>query len=324
MAVYTNVSDEQLIDFLNGYALGAPLSFKGIAEGVENTNFLLETEQGRYILTLYEARVDEGDLPFFLNLIDHLAKAGISCPTPVPNKEGMALGSCAGRPAAIFTFLEGMSVRRPTAHHCGRLGSTMAAFHKAGQTFQEKRQNNFSIDGMAEFYQAIEGDITTIAANLPALIEQEIEALQQHWPQDLPTGIIHADLFPDNVFFLKEHISGLIDFYFACHDFLILDVAICLNAWCFEPDGSFNVTKANRLLTCYDKSRPITRNELDALPIIARAAALRFLLTRTNDWLRPSDGALVAKKDPQEYVRKLKFHQSIETPQSYGLRGPIK
>ena len=319
MAVYTNVSDDQLIEFLKGYDLGAPTAFKGIAEGVENSNFLLETEQGRYILTLYEKRVNEADLPFFIQLIDHLAKGGISCPTPVPNSEGAALGSCAGRPAAIFTFLEGMSVRRPTAHHCAALGEALAAFHQTGQNFTGSRQNSFTLSGMADFYHAIEGDIATIKTNLPNVIEQELADLQSNWPVGLPTGIIHADLFPDNVFFLSNRISGLIDFYFACRDFLILDVAICLNAWCFEPDNSFNVTKANRLLASYDKIRPITVEEMEALPLIARAAALRFLLTRTHDWLQPSEGALVAKKNPEEYLRKLKFHQSIDNPQSYGL-----
>ena len=319
MAVYTNVSDDQLIEFLKGYDLGAPTAFKGIAEGVENSNFLLETEQGRYILTLYEKRVNEADLPFFIQLIDHLAKGGISCPTPVPNSEGAALGSCAGRPAAIFTFLEGMSVRRPTAHHCAALGEALAAFHQTGQNFTGSRQNSFTLSGMADFYHAIEGDIATVKTDLPNVIEQELADLQSNWPVGLPTGIIHADLFPDNVFFLSNRISGLIDFYFACRDFLILDVAICLNAWCFEPDNSFNVTKANRLLASYDKIRPITVEEMEALPLIARAAALRFLLTRTHDWLQPSEGALVAKKNPEEYLRKLKFHQSIDNPQSYGL-----
>ena len=319
MAVYTNVSDDQLIEFLKGYDLGAPTAFKGIAEGVENSNFLLETEQGRYILTLYEKRVNEADLPFFIQLIDHLAKGGISCPTPVPNSEGAALGSCAGRPAAIFTFLEGMSVRRPTAHHCAALGEALAAFHQTGQNFTGSRQNSFTLSGMADFYHAIEGDIATIKTDLPNVIEQELANLQSNWPVGLPTGIIHADLFPDNVFFLSNRISGLIDFYFACRDCLILDVAICLNAWCFEPDNSFNVTKANRLLASYDKIRPITVEEMEALPLIARAAALRFLLTRTHDWLQPSEGALVAKKNPEEYLRKLKFHQSIDNPQSYGL-----
>ena len=319
MAVYTNVSDDQLIEFLEGYDLGAPTAFKGIAEGVENSNFLLETEQGRYILTLYEKRVNEADLPFFIQLIDHLAKGGISCPTPVPNREGAALGTCAGRPAAIFTFLEGMSVRRPTAHHCAALGEALARFHQTGQNFTGVRENSFTLSGMATFYHAIEGDIASIKNSLPNVIEQELADLQSNWPDNLPTGIIHADLFPDNVFFLANKISGLIDFYFACRDFLILDVAISLNAWCFESDNSFNVTKANRLLASYDKIRPITAEEMNALPLIARAAALRFLLTRTHDWLQPSDGALVAKKDPEEYFRKLKFHQSIENPQSYGL-----
>lgn len=322
MAVYTQVSDEQLNDFLDEYDLGAPLSFKGIAEGVENTNFLLVTEKGRYILTLYEKRVNKDDLPFFLDLIDHLASGGITCPTPLHDKKGNSLKTCAGRPAALFTFLDGMSVRRPTAHHCGALGEAMARFHNCGKSFKGQRENSFSIQGMRNFYHGINGDINSIEQGLSELIEEEITALEAAWPQDLPKGIVHADLFPDNVFFLGNEISGLIDFYFACTDFLSLDLAITLNAWCFEQDHSFNVTKAGRLLAGYHQIRAIEAAEIEALPIIARASALRFLLTRTHDWLLPTDGALVAKKDPREYLRKLKFHQSISNPGSYGFTHP--
>ena len=324
MAVYTNVSDEQLVDFLKDYDIGQPTSFKGIAEGVENTNFLLETEKGRYILTLYEKRVNKDDLPFFLHLIDHLAKAGISCPTPISDKDNQALGTCAGRPAALFTFLDGMSVKTPKAHHCSALGTVLAHFHQKGQDFTMKRENSFTIKGMQNFYQNIDGDIETIEPSLRKLIEDELNFLFHNWPQDLPKGVIHADLFPDNVFFLGDEISGLIDFYFACTDFLMLDVAITMNAWCFEPDASFNVTKANRLLESYHKIRPISEQEFATLPIIARAAALRFLLTRTNDWFLPNEGALVAKKNPQEYIRKLKFHRAIDNPKSYGLTSALQ
>lgn len=319
MAVYTNVSDEQLNDFLAGFDLGAAVSFKGIAEGVENTNFLLVTERGRYILTLYEKRVNENDLPFFLDLIYHLAAEGIICPTPLHDKAGNSLKRCAGRPAAIFTFLDGMSIRRPTAHHCAALGAAMAQFHQAGLSFGQNRENSFSIAGMQRFHDALEGNVTDIDPHLDDMLRDELAFLRANWPGNLPVGIIHADLFPDNVFFLGEEVSGLIDFYFACTDYLGLDLAITMNAWCFEPDHSFNVTKAGRLLAAYHQHREISREEIDALPILCRAAALRFLLTRTQDWLLPNDGALVAKKDPLEYMRKLKFHQSITNPSSYGL-----
>lgn len=320
MAVYTNVSDDQLNDFVSTFDIGKPTSFKGIAEGVENTNFLLETDKGRYILTLYEKRVNKNDLPFFLDLIDHLSKNGITCPTPLHNNQGRTLHTCAGRPAAIFTFLDGLSIRQPTAHHCSELGQAMAAFHQSGLSFDQRRNNSFSLKGMRSFYDEIEGDVNSIEPNLRELIEAELDFLEGHWPTDLPTGIIHADLFPDNVFFLNNHISGLIDFYFACTDFLSLDLAITLNAWCFETDMSFNVTKASRLLQAYNKIRPIEPDEMTTLPIIARASALRFLLTRTHDWLVINEGALVAKKDPIEYLRKLKFHQSVTNPASYGFK----
>jgi homoserine kinase type II len=323
MAVYTEVSDDQLNDFLEGFNLGAPLSFKGIAEGVENTNFLLVTEKGRFILTLYEKRVNKEDLPFFLDLIEHLSNGGIICPTPLHDNEGKTLKNCAGRPAALFTFLDGMSVKRPTAHHCGALGAALGEFHQCGLSFKGQRENSFSISGLKDFYNNIDGNISSIEPDLAAIIEDEIAYLSNSWPAGLPTGVIHADLFPDNVFFLGDEVSGLIDFYFACIDFLSLDLAITINAWCFEQDHSFNVTKAGRFLSAYHQIRPIDPEEIETLPIIARAAALRFLLTRTHDWLVPSDGALVAKKDPREYLRKLKFHQSISNPASYGFTAPV-
>lgn len=319
MAVYTEVSDEQLTIFLENFDLGQPMSFKGIAEGVENTNFLLKTKTGRYILTLYEKRVDEQDLPFFLGLIDHLSAHNIICPTPIHDKTGRSLSICAGRPAALFTFLDGMSITHPTKRHTHALGKELANFHIAGRSFNQTRPNSFSIAGMKKFYQQIEGNIESIEYGLCNLIENELEYLNKNWPQNLPTGIIHADLFPDNVFFLDDKISGLIDFYFACTDYLALDLAISLNAWCFDDNNEFCNKRASAFFAAYHNVRPIEEAEIEAMPILARAAALRFLLTRTNDWLLPNDTALVAKKDPKEYIQKLKFHQSIVESHTYGL-----
>lgn len=319
MAVYTDVSDEQLSSFLKNFNLGQPMSFKGIAEGIENTNFLLKTETGRYILTLYEKRVNTNDLPFFLDLIDHLSANGIICPTPIHDKDNKSLSTCAGRPAALFTFLDGMSLTHPSEIQTKALGEELAKFHKAGQTFQETRENSFSIKGMERFYHQIEGDIETIEPGLTQLIVEEIEFLKTNWPNDLPTGIIHADLFPDNVLFLENKISGLIDFYFACTDYLSLDLVICLNAWCFDEQNNLSSLRASALFNAYHNIRPIHENEISAFPVLARAAALRFLLTRTNDWLLPADSALVSKKDPLEYLSKLKFHRAVENSSAYGL-----
>ncbi|MBI1986377.1 MAG: homoserine kinase [Rhodospirillales bacterium] len=273
MAVYTEVGDEELIAFVGEYDIGEVLSSKGIAEGIENSNFTLTTTSGTYILTLYEKRVKPEDLPFFLGLMEHLATAGIPCPTPIHGRDGKALRRLAGRPAAIVTFLAGMWPRRITPEHCSQLGQGLAKLHLAGAGF-----------GIG-----------------------------------LPTGVIHGDLFPDNVFFRARKLTGMIDFYFACNDMFAYDLAICLNAWCFESDHSFNITKARRMLTAYRKVRDFSTAELAALPLLARGSAMRFLLTRLYDWLHTPAEAMVTCKDPLEYLAKLRFHQGVKSPGAYGL-----
>ncbi len=319
MAVYTEVSDEQLDAFLAEYDIGELMSFKGIAEGVENTNYMLHTARGYYFLTLYEKRVDPKDLPFFIGLMEHCAARGLNCPQPVKNRKGHALGELAGRPAAIITFLEGISVRRPGNTHCAALGGGLAQFHKAGEGFSIRRENALGPDGWRKLAAQCAARADEVAPGLAALIVEEVAHLAARWPKDLPAGVIHADLFPDNVFFLGDKLSGLIDFYFACNDLYAYDVAICLNAWCFEIDGSFNVTKGKALLSNYNAVRPLSNAEIEALPLLARGAALRFLLTRTFDWLNVPPGALVRPKDPKEYLKKLQFHRRIERAQDYGL-----
>jgi homoserine kinase type II len=319
VAVYTEVSDDQLDAFLAGYDIGELMSFKGIAEGVENTNYMLHTNRGYYFLTLYEKRVDPKDLPFFIGLMEHCAARGLSCPQPVKNRKGNSLGELAGRPAAIITFLEGISVRRPSNAHCAALGGALAQFHKAGEGFSIRRENALGPEGWKKLAAQCEGRCDEVAPGLAALIKEEVAHLAARWPKDLPAGVIHADLFPDNVFFLGEKLSGLIDFYFACNDFYAYDVAICLNAWCFEIDGSFNVTKGKALLSNYNAARPLTPAEIEAIPLLTRGSALRFLLTRTFDWLNVPAGALVRPKDPKEYLKKLQFHRRIERAADYGL-----
>jgi len=319
MAVYTDVSAEDLGKFLAGYNLGELLSYKGIAEGVENSNFLVHTGTGHYILTLYEKRVAAGDVPFFLALMEHLAMRGITCPQPVKSRAGEALGKLCGRPAAIVTFLDGMWMRRPDAGHCAAVGEALAHMHLAGADFSAKRPNALSVAGWRMLFEQAKDRAGDVQRDLRSTIEQELLKLEQAWPRDLPQGVIHADLFPDNVFFLGNKLSGLIDFYFACTDTLAYDVAICLNAWCFEPDHSYNVTKGRNLLASYIKTRPLSAAELDALPLLARGAALRFLLTRLVDWLNVPPGALVRPKNPLEYFRKLRFHQRAASVRDYGL-----
>jgi homoserine kinase type II len=319
MAVYTDVSDEELEAFIASYAIGALTSFKGIAEGVENSNYLVHTETGRYILTLYEKRVARQDLPYFLALMEHLACRSITCPIPVRDREGRTLKELAGRPAALITFLEGLWVRRPAIEHCSGLGEALARFHVAGADFPMHRANSLSLPGWAALFTSIGSGADKVTPGLAREIDKELLHLEQHWPADLPQGVIHADLFPDNVFFLGDRLSGLIDFYFACNDMLAYDVAVCLNAWCFEPDGSFNVTKARALLQAYESVRPLSPAELEWLPTLARGAALRFLLTRTYDLLNTDANALVKTKDPNEYLRMLRFHQRVKSYRDYGL-----
>jgi homoserine kinase type II len=319
MAVYTDVSDEELQAFIATYDIGALTSFKGIAEGVENSNYLVHTEGGPYILTLYEKRVRPEDLPYFLALMEHLAARGISCPLPVKDREGRALKELAERPAALISFLEGVWVRRPSLAHCTGLGQALARFHLAGADFPMRRANSLGLPGWKALFASIGNSADEVVRGLAGEIEREFGYLEASWPSGLPEGVIHADLFPDNVFFLGDRVSGLIDFYFACNDLIAYDVAICLNAWCFEPDASFNVTKARALLQAYERERKLTEAELTALPTLARGAALRFLLTRTYDLLNTDRNALVRTKDPNEYLRKLRFHQRVKSYRDYGL-----
>ena len=318
MAVYTEVGDADLEEFLQHYDLGAVLSFKGIAEGVENSNFLLRTEAGSYILTLYEKRVAEADLPFFLGLMEHLAERGIRCPLPVKARDGEALRRVAGRPAAIISFLEGMWVRRPQTQHCAAIGHALAEMHEAGEGFSMRRANALSCGDWRPLFEQSRARADTVEPGLEAFVAAELAFLEAEWPTGLPEGVIHADLFPDNVFFLKGALSGLIDFYFACNDLFAYDLAICLNAWCFEADGSFNVTKGRALMRAYEAVRALSAEERAALPVLARGAALRFLLTRLYDWLSVPPGALVTPKDPREYLRKLRFHQNVASADDYG------
>ena len=319
MAVYTPVTDEDLASFLTGYDIGSLTSFSGIAEGVENSNFLVRTTGGTYILTLYEKRVNPDELPFFINLMTHLARRGLSCPQPVAARDGAMLRELNGRPAAIVTFLEGVWRRRILPACCHALGTAMAELHLAGLDFGMRRENNLSVSAWRPLLESCDMRSEPIYHGLYNGLKVEVGYLEDNWPADLPTGVIHADLFPDNVFFLGDDVSGLIDFYFACTDTMVYDLAICLNAWCFETDGSFNVNKAQQLIAGYLTRRELSVEERHALPVLARGSALRFMLTRLYDWLNHPEGALVKPKDPMEYLQKLRFHQSVIHPSAYGL-----
>ena len=324
MAVYTDVAAEDLALFLAGYDIGELMAYKGIAEGVENSNFLVHTSRGYFILTLYERRVAERDLPFFLALMEHLARPRHHL--PAAGQEPRRARRWAGSPAGPRRW-------SPSSRACGsgarapriarRWVRRWRGCISPAPTSPMQRENALSVAGWQQLYAACRHRANEVQRDLRTVCSPpSSQQLEREWPRGLPQGVIHADLFPDNVFFLGAKLSGLIDFYFACTDTLVYDVAICLNAWCFEPDHSYNVTKGRALLASYAKTRPLSNAEWEKLPLLSRGAALRFLLTRLVDWLNVPPGALVRPKDPIEYLRKLRFHQKIESPADYGVIDP--
>ena len=320
MAVYTEVTDDAVTDFLLGYDIGTIVAFRGIAEGVENSNFSLRTTDGDFILTLYEKRVDPNDLPWFLGLMEHLAQRGLVCPQPVRGRDGSALRQLCGKHAAITTFLPGVWPRRVRQSHCGPLGTALARLHLAGADYAPRRANALGPESWTPLLDKSRVRADEVQAGLAKQLDDALRTILAGWPVGLPVGHIHADLFPDNVFFLGDRLSGLIDFYFAATDLLAYDVAVCLNAWCFEPDFSFNVTKSRALLAAYQAIRSLSGAEQAALPVLCQGAAIRFLLTRLYDWLNTPAGALVTRKDPLEYLRRLRFHMSATDGRAYGLQ----
>lgn len=318
MAVYTEVSDAALHAFLQSYDLGAVTAFKGIAGGVENTNYLLQTARGSYILTLYEKRVAEADLPFFMELMDHLAGRGFPCPRPVLNRAGQALGRLEGRACALVTFLDGVDTASPSAAQCRMAGAGMATMHQLADGMRLRRRNALSPSGWPLLLDSAKGGAETVETGLARLMADEMAHLAVRWPQDLPTGVIHADWFCDNVFFLNDALSGVIDFYFACNDFLAYDIAIAINAWGFDRQGAFIPERSVAFLEGYQHVRNLSQPERDALPTLCRGAALRFLLTRVNDWLNVPANALVVPHDPKPFSARLRFHEQVSQPQVYG------
>ena len=319
MAVYTEVSDEAVAAFLRDYGIGTAVAFRGIAEGVENSNYQLRTTAGDFILTLYEKRVDPAELPWFLGLMEHLVARGINCPQPVRGQDGEALRVLCGRPACVTTFLPGVWPRRVRPEHCGPLGTALAALHLAGEGYTAVRPNALGPGGWRPLLELCLPRADEVQPGLGGELDRALADILGAWPRALPRGHIHADLFPDNVFFLDGALSGLIDFYFAATDTLAYDVAVVLNAWCFEPDYQFNVTKARALLRAYGAVRALSDAEVAALPVLCQGAAIRFLLTRLFDWVNTPPGALVTRKDPMEYVRRLRFHMQARDAHAYGV-----
>lgn len=337
MAVYTQLDEDEISKFLKQYDLGDLVAAKGIAEGVENTNYLITTEIAdstkqedriytNYILTLYEKRVRSEDLPFFIGLMRHLASKHIHCPSPILDKNGIALQKLNNRPALITSFLHGICRRNPNKNHCFQLGAELARLHLACLDFTMTRENRLGPKGWQELVQACAPNACNrVQSGLAGLIKDEFNFLNAQWPHlpkdnpELPFGICHADLFPDNVFFIGDTLSGLIDFYFACSDYHAYDLSICLNSWCFERDLSFNLTKASAMIQGYQSVRPLSDQEKHFFPLFTRGSALRFLLTRLYDWINHDSAALVTPHDPLVFARYLRFHQKIKEFSDYCL-----
>ncbi len=319
MAVYTKVSDSEAAAFLGAYDVGELRGLFGIKQGIDNTNFLLTTTQGRFILTLYEKRLRRDEIPFFAQLLTHLSGRGLPCPAPVPGRDGEVLRVLNGRPAMIVSFLDGATPNPITPEHCGEVGRGLAQLHRAGEGFPLERPNTLGQAAWAALFAKSEARTDEVRQGLGDVVRNELAFLSQHWPNDLPRGVIHADFFADNVFFDGAKLCGMIDFYFACSDALVYDLAITFNAWCFERDVAFNITKARALLRGYEAARPLSAAERTALPILLRGASMRFLLTRLHDWLNQVPGALVKPHDPLKYLTRLQFFQQTTTLAAYGF-----
>ena len=320
MAIYTKLNEANLKDFFSKYNLGKLISYKGIEEGIENTNYLIKTTEGKFILTIYEKRVQENDLPFFIGLMKNLFNANFKSPEPIINKNGSYISEILNKKAAVVSFIDGNSKKVLSPENCFLVGVETAKLHMITKKLSIKRKNRLSVESWKNIYNKVSKDCSKIHTSLPKIIEKNLEEIEKNWPKNIPSGIIHADLFPDNIFFKNNKFTGIIDFYFSCYDFYAFEIAICLNALCFEGKNenlSFNVTKAKKYIDGYSTIRKLTEDEKKSLKILCQGAALRFLLTRVFDYLNLIDGAIVKIKDPVEYLKRLEFHNNVKNYQDY-------
>ena len=320
MAIYTKLSENNLKEFFLKYNLGKLLNYKGIQEGIENTNYFIQTDKGKFILTVYEKRVEEKDLPFFMGLMKNLFDANFPSPEPIINKNGNYVTEISGKKAAVVSFLDGSAKKNLNPNDCHKVGVQAAKLHLITKNFIGKRENKLSVNSWRKIYKKVQKDCSRIHLNLAKTIEKNLDEIENNWPKNIPSGIIHADLFPDNIFFKNDKLTGIIDFYFSCYDFYVFEIAICLNALCFEGQKenlSFNVTKAKKFIDGYSSIKKLTEEEKKSLKILCQGAAMRFLLTRVFDYLNLTEGALVKIKDPIEYLKRLEFHNSVKDHQDY-------
>lgn len=309
MAVYTDVSPAALQGLLDGYAIGDPVRLTGILQGIENSNFMLETTGGKYVLTVFERRAAREDLPYFLGLMAHLAGNGFPAPAPIKANNGTVLGEIAGKPVAVVSFLDGDWPHDPSPEDAHEAGRALAQLHLTASDFPMVRTNTLGVDTWRALYDASAPSADSVENGLGAEIEQRLSVILAHWPQDLPSGAIHADLFPDNMFLQNGMLSGVIDYYFACTDAYAYDLAITLNAWCFDADNRWSAAHSTEMLVGYQSVRPLNAAEQAAMPVLLQGAAMRFLLTRLYDWLNPREDALATPKDPLQQRDQLRWHQ---------------
>lgn len=320
MAVYTQISIDELNLFLSKYNIDNINEFSGIKGGTSNSNYLLTADNKKFILTIFEERTNQENLPFYFDLMNHLNAHDIKCPEVIKDKQGNFSNSIKQKHAVITSFLTGSSLEKIKPIHCSNLGLTIAKMHNASEKLNIKRENELGFDKLGIIIEKLKTYKKHIDDEKLKFIEDEFLFLSREISKDLPSGIIHADLFPDNIFFEENNLTGIIDFYFSCNDFYAYEIAICLNAWCFEDSNNeFNPTKAKYLLGSYNQERKFSNEEVEALPLLARASALRYLLTRLLDFYSHEDSDLILKKDPNEYISKLKFHQSVRKASEYGL-----
>jgi len=320
MAVYTKLSEKELKEFFSKYNLGNLLNYNEIKEGIENTNYFIQTEKGKFILTLYEKRVDEKDLPFFMSLMRNLFDKNFPSPEPIVNKNGNYISEILGKKAAVVSFLEGDAKKILDPKNCYQVGIYTAKMHLITKDLIGKRENKLSVNSWRKIYNKVKKDCSKIHDSLPKIIEKNLDVIEKNWPKNIPSGIIHADLFSDNIFFKNEKLSGIIDYYFSCYDFYAFEIAICLNALCFEGKNenlSFNVTKSKKFIDGYSSIRQLTEEEKKSLKVLCQGAAIRFLLTRVFDYLNLTEGAIVKIKDPVEYLKRLEFHDNVENYHDY-------
>ena len=320
MAVYTKLNKKNIEEILTNYSIGQLKEFKGIEDGIENTNYFLLVDNKKYILTIYEKRVKEKDLPFFSDLMTGLNKENFKCPLPIINNKNKTISRYKNKSLMIVSFLEGQAKKILSPDNCKSLGQEVARMHLITKNFKIQRQNDLSIRSWRKIFEQVKDECINIHKDLPKLIESNLIDVEKNWPNDLPQGIIHADLFNDNIFFKDNKFNGIIDFYFSCNDFYALEIAICFNALCFDGSKdnlSFNVTKAKNFMNGYSLLRKLSDGEKENIKVMSQGSALRFLLTRVFDAINTVEGAIVKVKDPMEYLVRLEFHKNSKNFEDY-------